>query len=748
MVAPRRAALTRVAAAAFMIVGALAPTISGAQADDDGDGIAIPERVNGAARAVTIADLASIRDIDSLCLSPDASQFAILVRQGDPSANAYRTAWFVGNVTGGRLVPVGDGGEARLMTLPVVGQTGDWSASACRFSPDGRWIAYTAQRDGEIQLWKSRIDGRGQRRLTRNAADVTDFFWTNDSRRLLFSVGVMRETRDARASEHARQGYLLQDFHVLFRAINPGSPASPPETERRIWRVDANGAHERPGDAAETDQFARLQRLASGTINGADFDPRSFSAALAPPVQGADGSAAWLERSDPAQDGILPFARLMARLGEDRASIACEADVCVGQVFRKIWWSHDGNEILFWRIDGPTDLYHSLYAWSPTSGRVRTIVSSPAHMLRDCQIGSTSIICLRETPLEPRHVAAIDIETGEISRIGDVNPEFSQFNLGHVERIEWETPPDVAERGYAPRAGGFILYPPGYDPSRTYPVFVAPYTAGGFLRGDVGDEQPLLVYAANGFIVVNTAFPHAIRASAYGDAAARIARAYDPALNYPHLSMLAESTFRALDLAAARASTDRQRVGIGGVSHGAFVPLYMTQLRDRFAALSVAHGSWNQSEYYMSRLPFPYGENPAPLWPEDAQFWAPIDLAQHLDTIEAPILFHFSDREVTGAASLVRRMSDAHLAFEAFSFPNELHLKWQPAHRLAIYNRNLDWFRFWLQDIEDPDPAKAEQYERWRQLRDLQCRNPRSLRNYCSVVSTRISPAQNSSPAT
>jgi hypothetical protein len=53
-------------------------------------------------------------------------------------------------------------------------------------------------------------------------------------------------------------------------------------------------------------------------------------------------------------------------------------------------------------------------------------------------------------------------------------------------------------------------------------------------------------------------------------------------------------------------------------------------------------------------------------------------------------------------------------------FPNEYHVKWQPAHRLAIYNRNLDWFRFWLQDYEDPDPAKTEQYTRWRQFRAQQ----------------------------
>jgi hypothetical protein len=33
---------------------------------------------------------------------------------------------------------------------------------------------------------------------------------------------------------------------------------------------------------------------------------------------------------------------------------------------------------------------------------------------------------------------------------------------------------------------------------------------------------------------------------------------------------------------------------------------------------------------------------------------------------------------------------------------------------------NVDWFCFWIKGEEDPDPAKAEQYARWRELRKLQ----------------------------
>jgi len=60
---------------------------------------------------------------------------------------------------------------------------------------------------------------------------------------------------------------------------------------------------------------------------------------------------------------------------------------------------------------------------------------------------------------------------------------------------------------------------------------------------------------------------------------------------------------------------------------------------------------------------------------------------------------------------------------EVFIYPNEFHIKNQPKHRFEIYERNLDWFKFWLKGEEDPNAAKVEQYARWRELRELQERN-------------------------
>lgn len=51
-------------------------------------------------------------------------------------------------------------------------------------------------------------------------------------------------------------------------------------------------------------------------------------------------------------------------------------------------------------------------------------------------------------------------------------------------------------------------------------------------------------------------------------------------------------------------------------------------------------------------------------------------------------------------------------------FPDEYHIKWQPKHRLAVYRRNIQWMKFWLQGIEVCDPLDPDQYTRWRKLKE------------------------------
>lgn len=49
-------------------------------------------------------------------------------------------------------------------------------------------------------------------------------------------------------------------------------------------------------------------------------------------------------------------------------------------------------------------------------------------------------------------------------------------------------------------------------------------------------------------------------------------------------------------------------------------------------------------------------------------------------------------------------------------FPQGSHVLSKPSERMASQGRTVDWFRFWLQGYEDPDPRKADMYARWRQF--------------------------------
>ncbi|PYX63235.1 MAG: hypothetical protein DMG78_32000 [Acidobacteria bacterium] len=49
--------------------------------------------------------------------------------------------------------------------------------------------------------------------------------------------------------------------------------------------------------------------------------------------------------------------------------------------------------------------------------------------------------------------------------------------------------------------------------------------------------------------------------------------------------------------------------------------------------------------------------------------------------------------------------------------PYGMHLLVKPWERLVSQQGNVDWFNFWLNGVDDPDPLKAAEYERWRKLR-------------------------------
>jgi hypothetical protein len=63
---------------------------------------------------------------------------------------------------------------------------------------------------------------------------------------------------------------------------------------------------------------------------------------------------------------------------------------------------------------------------------------------------------------------------------------------------------------------------------------------------------------------------------------------------------------------------------------------------------------------------------------------------------------------------------------ELYFYPHGEHVLDTPAERMASLQRNVDWFRFWMQGFERPGAEDPDQYARWRALRELYRRNERN----------------------
>ena len=110
----------------------------------------------------------------------------------------------------------------------------------------------------------------------------------------------------------------------------------------------------------------------------------------------------------------------------------------------------------------------------------------------------------------------------------------------------------------------------------------------------------------------------------------------------------------------------------------------------------------------------------APPFGEGLQQWLKRSPGFNLDKVTTPLL-------VVGEGPIsLLSMWEPYAGLRYLHKPVDLimlntneHVLTNPAVRMASQGGSVDWFRFWLKDEEDPDPAKAEQYARWRELRKL-----------------------------
>jgi hypothetical protein len=318
------------------------------------------------------------------------------------------------------------------------------------------------------------------------------------------------------------------------------------------------------------------------------------------------------------------------------------------------------------------------------------------------------VIVLEEDLNVPPRIVAVDPATGRKSLLMDLNPQFGHITFGKVEELKWR---DTLGN----EVTGGLYWPPNYVSGRKYPLVIQTH---GFKPDRFWIDGPWTTafaaqpLAGKNFFVLQVPDPdwHLFGTP---DEAPRAVAAYEGAIDY-------------LD---RRGLVDRNLVGIIGFSRTCY---YVTQMLafSKYPITAAVIADGGDADYFQY---FAFS-NANPAFAADSEAlnggapfgealssWTKRVSAFHMDQVQAPLRI-----QALGPASLLSEwswfsgLSRLRKPVDLIYLPEGTHILEKPWERMVSQQGNLDWFCFWLKGEEDPDPTKAEQYKRWRELRKLQ----------------------------
>jgi dipeptidyl aminopeptidase/acylaminoacyl peptidase len=662
-----------------------------------------------AANVIAPRQLLEIADFSPPMVSPDGRQVAVRVERASIERNTWDSAWYVLDMDGASPprrvadggVPLRDSAGIVLPMLPV-------------WSQDGRWIYYRALLDGAIDVWRAAADGSGVEPLTRDLADARAFTLGADGRTLIYRVGATREQVMAAERAEDEQGIRIDETIPIGQGLYRSGAI-----EGRMATQRLDGWFDRVGLLADVPDRWRAVDLTAGSVRDLAL---SEVPAAAPAAQdlGRGSEAPWKWAVEPGGDRVAlltrfgqaegrqdgPDIRLSMRShARSRVEVECLAAACVGQAITGVQWRPGSDEVLYTVTDPEMGQAQTLYRWNVRTGAVLLVARSRGLLAggRDpasgCGIASRALACVAATVDQPPRLVRIALESGETHTLFDPNAALARdMAETPVRLLRWT---DTSGQAYT---GQF--YPARAMGGSPAPLFVTYYTCTGYVRGGLGDEWPLASLAGHGIaaLCINRRPGYTL------DAVAR----YSEGLS---------AVESAIDLLAANGEIDRARVGMGGLSFGTEVTMWTVMHSDLLRAASITSplltptfylfGSVKGDAFFSGlRRNWQIG---AP--DETPERWRALAPSSNLDAIRIPLLMQMPEQEYLYALDFAIPLVRARSA-DLYVFPNAAHQKFRPSHKLAAYQRNLDWFRYWLQGYERPELSAREQYVHWRAMKE------------------------------
>ncbi|MGA2336083.1 MAG: hypothetical protein ABSG08_11965 [Terriglobales bacterium] len=305
---------------------------------------------------------------------------------------------------------------------------------------------------------------------------------------------------------------------------------------------------------------------------------------------------------------------------------------------------------------------------------------------------------------DPPMLVATDGQTSRV--LWDPNPQFKGIELGRASVYTYKD-----KQGREWKAG--LYKPSNYKPGQRYPLVIQThgFSASLFIpSGGFSTAFAARALAAAGIVVLHVSDDDGCPVVTRDEGACAVSD-YEAAAS----QLVSEGL------------VDPQKIGIIGFSRTCYYVMetLTTSSFLHLKAASITDGVMFDYFSYIQNPDRMSGEADrvigAPPFGDGLQLWLKRSPGFNLNKVAAPLL-------VVGEGPLsLLSMWQPYAGLRFLKKPVDLimlntreHVLTNPSVRMASQGGSVDWFRFWLQGYEDPDPAKAYQYKRWHDLRKLQ----------------------------
>jgi RNA polymerase sigma factor (sigma-70 family) len=392
-----------------------------------------------------------------------------------------------------------------------------------------------------------------------------------------------------------------------------------------------------------------------------------------------------------SRDGYIATEENPTPLRLERASFGTSKD----EVVLNYGW-RDGRMLTEWyRLqDGDWKLSRSLPEQVEGGGSEHSALNAPD--LVSLQI--------KEDINEPPTLWATDVATSRSAKIWDPNhQQFKEIRFGEGSVYRWKD-----QNGYE-WAGG-LFKPVGFIPGRRYPLVIQTH----------GFEEHVFI--------TDGSYQTAMAARALATAGIMVLqvdtrRDHMESIREPDDQLLGFQS--AVDSLSRAGLVDPGRVGIIGFSRTSwYVEYALIERPHLFVAATIADGAdYSYMQYLLevggNRKPDETINGGKPFG-SGLQRWIERATGFRLYQVRTPVRI-----EAIGPLSILEEweiyssLQGQEKPVDLVYFPRGEHTLERPLERLASEQGNVDWFRFWLENYEDPNSEKKEQYERWSHLREL-----------------------------